>query len=180
VPALAGSDSAVFLSDREPDQLGQTVHRLLDGVRVTDGVGDVVRPGSVESRVHFEDGLDPSMAGASHVVRPLEPAASTLESAVQEPCRAYPWAAGEAGAGTFGAAPLKPPRLAVDASVRVSRRPFSPWTKNASGYPAAKPIVLNKTHGHPRQGLLNNLFRHPSTKIEFINYVRMANVRLSC
>jgi hypothetical protein len=40
--------------------------------------------------------------------------------------------------------------------------------------------VRNRNHGHPSQDLLNNLFRHPYTKIEFIDYVRMANVCLSC
>jgi hypothetical protein len=50
-----------------------------------------------------------------------------LKSAVQEPCCAYPRAVGEAGVGAFGAAPFEPPGPAVDASVRVSRRSFSPW-----------------------------------------------------
>jgi hypothetical protein len=90
-------------------------------------VGDVVRPRSVESRVHFDDEFDPCVAGASHVVWPMEPAARTLDPAGEEPCRAYPWAAGEAGVGAFGAAPFEPPGPAVDASVRVSRRSFSPW-----------------------------------------------------
>ena len=92
---------------------------LPDGVRETDGVGDVVRPRSVENRVHFDDELDPGVAGTPHVVRPMEPAARTLESAVEEPCRPYPWA-GEAGGGTFGAAPFEPPGPAVDASVRLA------------------------------------------------------------
>jgi hypothetical protein len=47
-------------------------------------VGDVVRPRSVESRVHFDDELDPGVVGAPHVVWPMEPAVLTLDPAVQE------------------------------------------------------------------------------------------------
>lgn len=71
----------------------------------------------------------------------MEPAALTLDPAVLEPCCAYPRAVGEAGVGAFGAAPFEPPGPAVDASVRVSRRSFSPWIQDAPGHSTTKPIV---------------------------------------
>ena len=83
----------------------------------------------------------------------MESAARTLDPAVLEPCCAYPRAAGEAGVGAFGAAPFEPPGPAVDASVRVSRRSFSPWIQDAPRHSMAKALV------HDEELLLN---REPS------------------
>ena len=79
----------------------------------------------------------------------MESAARTLDPAVLEPCCAYPRAAGEAGVGAFGAAPFEPPGPAVDASVRVSRRSFSPWIQDAPRHSMAKALV------HDEELLLN-------------------------
>jgi hypothetical protein len=83
-------------------------------VRETDGVGDVVRPRSVESRVHFDDELDPGVVGAPHVVWPMEPAVLTLDSAVQEHV-----------VRIHGRRARRASALLV--LLPLSRRSFSPW-----------------------------------------------------